>query len=210
MKHEKVIITAVGTVFTLAACVGAVAITKNVTDNSRNVYAVEVADKAAFYTGKYDAYVQTLYKDNVLDADGVQIDARRDEEDDTITGIRITQDGETISEVDVSPENPAHVYLEVDDDGNLDVSVVSGDEKQDEEEEKPVIVDGEEIYISQITVVAEDGSLIYHIQKGDTLCRISRIFGYSVQELAEYNHISNPNLIYADSSLRIPPSDKSN
>lgn len=52
--------------------------------------------------------------------------------------------------------------------------------------------------------VNEDGDVVYSIQKGDTLCEISDKFGYSVDEIAEYNRIRNVNLIYADSSLRIP------
>lgn len=52
--------------------------------------------------------------------------------------------------------------------------------------------------------VSEDGDIIYSIQKGDTLCEISDKFGYSVDEIAEYNQIRNVDLIYADSSLRIP------
>lgn len=50
----------------------------------------------------------------------------------------------------------------------------------------------------------KDGTLIYYIQKGDTLSAISKKFGYSVDELAKYNKIQNVNKIYADSSMRIP------
>lgn len=49
-----------------------------------------------------------------------------------------------------------------------------------------------------------DGNAIYLIEKGDTLSYISGKVGYSVDELAEYNHIKNVNLIYEGSSLRIP------
>ena len=52
--------------------------------------------------------------------------------------------------------------------------------------------------------VDEFGNKWYHIVWGDTLCDISSDIHYSVDELAEYNHIRNVNLIYAESDLRIP------
>lgn len=65
-----------------------------------------------------------------------------------------------------------------------------------EETEYPV----DEKYFS----IADNGDIIYQIQKGDTLSYISSVFGRPVDEIAEYNHIKNVNLIYADSSIRIP------
>lgn len=52
--------------------------------------------------------------------------------------------------------------------------------------------------------VTAAGDPYYHVVWGDTLCTVSSTVHYSVQELAEYNHISNVNLIYAESDLRIP------
>jgi LysM repeat protein len=49
-----------------------------------------------------------------------------------------------------------------------------------------------------------DGTLVYMIQPGDTLAKISAAFGYSADELANYNQIRNVNLIYANSALRVP------
>lgn len=51
-----------------------------------------------------------------------------------------------------------------------------------------------------------DGNIIYlyPVVKGDTLTKVSRRVGYSVDEIAEYNHIKNVNLIYAGESLRVP------
>lgn len=51
-----------------------------------------------------------------------------------------------------------------------------------------------------------DGNMVYRVQKGDTLTKISNLTGYSVQELAKYNHIENVNLIYTNQSIRIPAS----
>lgn len=45
---------------------------------------------------------------------------------------------------------------------------------------------------------------VYDVQWGDTLSDISRRFGVSVDEIATANGIWDPNLIYADSSLKIP------
>lgn len=53
-------------------------------------------------------------------------------------------------------------------------------------------------------IVDPEGNIVYVVEKGDTLSKISGIVGYSVNELAEYNKISNVNLIYTDESLRIP------
>jgi len=52
-----------------------------------------------------------------------------------------------------------------------------------------------------------DGSVVYHINKGDTLSEISGKVGYSVDSIADENSIENPNLIYEGSSLRIPMND---
>lgn len=53
-------------------------------------------------------------------------------------------------------------------------------------------------------IVDEDGTYVYMIQRGDTLCRISALTRYSVDELAAYNQIANVHWIYAGSSLRVP------
>lgn len=52
--------------------------------------------------------------------------------------------------------------------------------------------------------IANNGDVIYIIKRGDTLTDISRLFGYSVDKLANYNEIRDVNLIYANSSLRLP------
>lgn len=49
-----------------------------------------------------------------------------------------------------------------------------------------------------------DGTYVYLIQPGDTLSRLSAVFGYSVDALANFNEIRNVNLIYDGSALRIP------
>lgn len=44
---------------------------------------------------------------------------------------------------------------------------------------------------------------VYDISLGDTLSGISRLTGTSVDELVKLNDISNPNLIYSGSSIKI-------
>lgn len=53
-----------------------------------------------------------------------------------------------------------------------------------------------------------DGNMVYIVERGDTLTKISRLTGYSIQELAEYNHIENVNLIYTGQAIRIPASQE--
>mgnify|MGYP005833108575 CR=1 FL=1 len=53
-------------------------------------------------------------------------------------------------------------------------------------------------------VVSDTGATtVYTVQRGDTLSRIARRFGVSVQSLVAANGIANPNRIYAGQQLRI-------
>lgn len=54
-------------------------------------------------------------------------------------------------------------------------------------------------------IVADvDGNYVYLVKKGDTLSDVSSRISYSVDEIAEYNHINDVNLIYAGEALRVP------
>ena len=44
----------------------------------------------------------------------------------------------------------------------------------------------------------------YTIKQGDTLSKVSRATGYSVDELAQHNNISNPNAIKVGQQIKIP------
>lgn len=46
----------------------------------------------------------------------------------------------------------------------------------------------------------------YHIIWGDTLTEIANTYNYTVEELAQFNNISNPNLIYAGNDISFPTS----
>lgn len=50
-----------------------------------------------------------------------------------------------------------------------------------------------------------DEEQTYVVQKGDTLYSIALKFGVKWQELAAYNDITNPDLIYVGQELKIPP-----
>lgn len=100
-------------------------------------------------------------------------------------------------------------------DGTYLVDQISGDVSSTEEDtvepsDTEVSADDSEAvtypyYIgTEFVIVDPDGNMVYIVKKGDTLSAVSGIVGYSVDELAEYNHIKNVDLIYIDESLRIP------
>lgn len=72
------------------------------------------------------------------------------------------------------------------------------------------------IYVGQVLKIYGDNkvqrgnnnfSTTYVVQSGDTLSRIAARFGTTVQELAQLNDISNPNLIYIGEVLKLPVSN---
>lgn len=52
--------------------------------------------------------------------------------------------------------------------------------------------------------INKDGNWYVVVKSGDTLTSISRKYGYSVDQLAQFNKIQNVNLIYANSSIVLP------
>ena len=69
-----------------------------------------------------------------------------------------------------------------------------------------LIYPGEKLIISSSTTSLgnECGKILYTIKRGDTLSEIATEYNTSVNELANINNISNPNLIYAGNTIRIP------
>lgn len=56
---------------------------------------------------------------------------------------------------------------------------------------------------------ADGGAEFYTVKRGDTLYGIALDHGYSYRELAEWNNLSNPNVIRVDQALRVkPPADQ--
>ncbi len=71
-----------------------------------------------------------------------------------------------------------------------------------------LIFPGEVIRIlTNSTVVGREtsgtGSIIYTVKRGDTLSKIARFYGVSVNQILRLNNISNPNLIFPGEKLRI-------
>jgi len=54
------------------------------------------------------------------------------------------------------------------------------------------------------------GSIIYTVQRGNTLSQIANIYGVTVSHIVEINNIANPNLIYPGQKLRITESTNTN
>lgn len=71
-------------------------------------------------------------------------------------------------------------------------------------DEKPDAGDGTTVDDGTASVTPSGDDVVYDIVWGDTLTKLSQMTGYSVDFLAEYNHIADPNLIYAGSTLRYP------
>lgn len=68
--------------------------------------------------------------------------------------------------------------------------------------------------IGKITAPAETNTsnsndIVYTVVKGDTLSGIASKYGTTYQKLAEYNGISNPNLILVGQKIKIPNSNNS-
>ena len=64
------------------------------------------------------------------------------------------------------------------------------------------------IYSSNVQINTIDGKnscgkILYKIKYGDTLTSIAKRFGCTVNEIAKFNNIKNPNLIYAGDTIQI-------
>lgn len=78
--------------------------------------------------------------------------------------------------------------------GNNDTQKPSNGDSSMTDEEREILLSGKYL----------DTDKVYIVVWGDTLTEISNEVGFSVDFLAAYNHIENPNLIYASESLRYP------
>lgn len=57
----------------------------------------------------------------------------------------------------------------------------------------------------ELTEIEKPQPQVYVVQKGDTVYKIAKKFGLDWRELAGYNHLGNPDLIYPGERLFIPP-----
>ena len=69
-----------------------------------------------------------------------------------------------------------------------------------------LIYPGQKIIISSgsTNLGNECGKVLYTIRRGDTLSEIASRYDTTVNEIATLNNISNPNLIYAGNTIRVP------
>lgn len=65
---------------------------------------------------------------------------------------------------------------------------------------------GERIYVPSLenSNLGDTSHILYIVKRGNTLSQISRLYGVSINSIAELNDIRNPNLIFAGEVLRIP------
>lgn len=65
---------------------------------------------------------------------------------------------------------------------------------------------GERIYVPTLenSNLGDTSHVLYVVKRGNTLTQISRLYGVSIEAIAQLNDIQNPNLIFAGELLRIP------
>ena len=96
---------------------------------------------------------------------------------------------------EVSPKNSIHNKREL---KNKYKSIVSLNNLSNPD----VIIVGERLRIEASGDIPE-GAVYYVVQRGDTLYKIARRYNTSVEEIAELNNLSNPDLIYAGQRLLV-------
>ena len=60
----------------------------------------------------------------------------------------------------------------------------------------------------EVTPTPSSSDYEYIVKRGDTLSGIARRYNTTYQELARYNNIANPNLIYVNQVIKIPNAEK--
>ena len=60
----------------------------------------------------------------------------------------------------------------------------------------------------EVTPTPSSSDYEYVVKSGDTLSSIARRYNTTYQELARYNNIANPNLIYVNQVIKIPNAEK--
>lgn len=59
-------------------------------------------------------------------------------------------------------------------------------------------------YVEYVVESSNGSEIIYTVKQGDTLAAIARKYGTTYQVLAEYNGISNPNIIRVGQKIKVP------
>ena len=76
-------------------------------------------------------------------------------------------------------------------------------ETEDAPAEDTTMTETEEAPAEDTTMVETEGTP-YKVASGDTLSQIALDNNLTVKEVADFNNISNPDLIYADTEIKIP------
>lgn len=190
-----------GSLLTIATFVGVIGISSSKINHMNEDYVANVSKNLSAYTQDYNSKLFTTTSALLSDKE------KNDSTDSTVqvnidsndgTKVTVKRNGETVGDSSIKSNQTVNVNVSVDGKGQTSVDMT------DPKDEKPVIINGEEVYVSDLLTRQKDGTLSYLIQPGDTLCYISQLFGYSVQQIAEYNHVPDVNLIYADSIMRVP------
>ena len=195
-----------GSILTILTICGVIFVSNQKIDAMTNNYKADIAGNMYTCTQAYknrlaenrNVIEDILFADNGGTLVNVEVNDS--------TNVTITHNGEQIDDTTIQSDESVNIIISVTDDGKQEIIVddSSDDIATDEFLNQEIEINGEIIKYSELFVKQPDGTYVYTIKHGDTLCKISNIFGYSVQEIAEYNHIPNVNLIYANSALRVP------
>lgn len=116
--------------------------------------------------------------------------------------LSLSSDNQNVSDTDplyVIINGKEYPVIE-NEDGQLVAQNVEASDPFNTTDDIPLVDDTEPL---RYTVDA-NGNKFYHIIWGDTLSELALEFDNSVDELAIYNHIPDPNLIYAEDDLYLP------
>lgn len=87
-------------------------------------------------------------------------------------------------------------------------TVITDDQVDEPEVTVYDLIDFDETKVSaEYIEITDDNAVVYIVQKGDTLCKISAAFYVSVDELVKENHITDPHWIYTGEAIRIPTAE---
>lgn len=141
-----------------------------------------------------------LYTENIFLSDTSQIPNTENPNDDinTQTVFYTVQRGDTLSEIASRYGTTVQELVDINNLSNPNL-----------------IYPGETLRIATNSTIHGSetrgtGSIIYTVQRGNTLSQIANSYGVTVSHIVELNNIQNPNLIYPGEKLRITESNHTN
>lgn len=197
-----------------------IAVVNKLNDNADKAYAAALDYQFAAQSGQTDGKVPSITGPSGSNGEDDNNSGQVTDTDNPNEGELSVEDGQATGETQQETEsneesNPggndtADVSSEGDTEGDAadaasDGTDASGDDSSDSINSTDVgTADGKNFVGIEYLSIGPDGTTVYHIVWGDTLCDISRKLGFSVDELADYNKIRDVNLIYAESLMRVP------